>query len=157
MEDIMHATELEAAVKKVSASISPSEGLKPNEYSDEDLYFLYNLGYKLYAADDYLKSEEIFRRLVVAKPFEVRHWQALASTLQMQKRYQDALLSWSMCCLINTEEATYHLYAGECLASLGETKEAKKALTCAEKLVGDDSPIKGKIEAYKEAWEVTDE
>ncbi len=152
MQNLIKDTSLEAAVKKIAESINASEGLSTETYTEEDLFYLYNLGYKFYGVDDFPKSEKIFRRLVVAKPFDVRYWQALGSTLQMQKNYENALLAWSMCALLNKEAPEYHLYAACCLKSQGESDQAIKALTLADKIAKEDSPFRGKIQAYKEAW-----
>ncbi len=126
--------------------------LTPSQFVEEDITLLYELAYNLYQTNDFVQAGEIFQRLVIAKPFEARYWQAFASCLHMQKKYQEALVPWSMWCLIDDTNPLPHFHAAESLFSLNEKEEGLKALKAAEAL---DSKgfLTNKIEALRLAWE----
>lgn len=123
------------------------------ELSDSELHELYTLGYNLYLSEAYDQSEALFQKITSLKPIMRPYWQGYASSLQMQKKYQEALLPWSMCVLIEEENPLPHYHAAECFLSLGEKEEAFKALTACENR-DKESRFKEKISALRLAWEV---
>lgn len=150
-KEILHSTELEEVLQMLQSRLETHEGLLPSEFEEEDITFLYELAYHLYQANDFAKSGEIFQRLVIAKPFESRYWQAFGSCLQMQKQYKEALLPWSMWCLIDDTNPFPHFHAAESLFSLGEKEEGLKALQAAENR-DSNLLLKDKIEALRLSW-----
>ena len=140
---------MEAYVQKaLDAIIHKKEPLMGGDFTAEDLIVLYNLAYGLYQNGDYEKASEIFQQLTFTKPFEPKHWVGLASVLQMQKNYQNALQAWTMAAMM-LDTAEPHFHAAECLTSLGNKAEAQKALEEAEKRLDESSSLKAKIEALK--------
>jgi type III secretion system low calcium response chaperone LcrH/SycD len=117
----------------------------------EDLFVLHELAYNLYLSYDYLNGEKVFRRLVIARPYEPKFWKGLASCMQMNERYEDALLPWSILSIIDPISPVPHFHAAECLISLGELEKAKEALFAAEHLDKSET-FKEKIEALKLSW-----
>lgn len=128
-------------------------GLLPANMTDEDVDLFYELGYNLYLQGDYKQAEELFRRTVLAKPMEKKHWQGLASCLQMQKRYEEALVPWSMCCLVDPENPLPHFHAAECLFSLKQLDEAAKALSTSESR-DTAKAFQGKIATLRQRWNI---
>lgn len=150
-KEVLHSPDLEEVLKNLRSHLEKTNGLMPNEFEEEDVIFLYELAYNLYQANDFTQAGEIFQRLVICKPFEPRYWQAFGSCLHMQKRYQEALTSWSMWCLIEEENPFPHFHAAESLFSLGETTEGLKALQAAENR-DTNGALKEKIEGLRLAW-----
>ena len=150
-KEILHSEELASVLSQLQKGIESNGGLLPDQFSEEDLTFLYELGYNLYQAEDFVKSAEIFQRLTIARPFEAKHWQGFASSLFMQKRYQEALVPWSMWCLIDNANPLPHFHAAETLFSLGEKEEGIKALQAAENRDNSGS-LKEKITTLRMAW-----
>jgi len=150
-KEILHSEELSTVLSRLQKGIEANGGLLPDQFSEEDLTFLYELGYNLYQAEDFVQAADIFQRLTVARPFEAKHWQGFASSLFMQKRYEEALVPWSMWCLIDNTNPIPHFHAAESLFSLGQKEEGLKALQAAENRDRSGS-LKGKIDALRTAW-----
>ncbi|HPE85288.1 MAG: SycD/LcrH family type III secretion system chaperone [Chlamydiia bacterium] len=137
--------------KTVDSIVKNKEPLMGGDFTDEDLSVLYSLAFGLYQNGDYEKASEIFQQLVFSKPFEPKHWQGLASVLQMQSNYQNALQAWTMAAMM-LDTAEPHFHAAECLTSLGNKEQAHIALVEAEKRLTQstaDADLKAKIEVLK--------
>lgn len=111
---------------------------------------VYAMAYGLYQTGDYEKSEQFFIHLVLNDPFDKRFWKGVASARQMQKKYQEALHSWSILCFFDEKDPLPHFHASECLFSLQQPEEALKALNCSERLLDPDHPLKEKITQLKQ-------
>lgn len=131
-KDLLHSPLLDEITEKLKASIEAGDGLTPEQLRNEDILFLYEMGYNLYQAGDYAKAEEIFKRLTVSKPYEGNFWKSFASSLQMQNKWEEALVPWSMLCLIDPDNPLPHFHAAECLFTLNQPEEGKKALQAAK-------------------------
>ncbi len=150
-KEILHSPALDDVLKTLKANLDAGNGLLPGQFTEEDITLLYELGFNLYQANDFVQAGEIFQRLVIAKPFEARYWQAFASSLQLQKKFKESLVAWSMWCLIDEDNPLPHFHAAESLFSLGERDEALKALLAAENR--DKTGILcDKIEGLRLAW-----
>lgn len=99
-----------------------------------DLEKVYAAAYGLYEVGDYAKAAGLFTNLIFREPFEARYWKGLAAAEQLKGDYKAALHAWSILCILTPESPLPHFHAAECMASLGETAEALKALVCSEKL-----------------------
>ncbi len=120
--------------------------------SDETIQELYQLGYNLYLSEEYAKSEPIFQRITIARPMVASYWQGYASSLQMQGKYQEALVPWSMCALVDPTRPLPHYHAAECLFSLGDATDGRQALIAAENR-DKEKVFEKKIASLRNAWE----
>jgi tetratricopeptide (TPR) repeat protein len=150
-KEILHSEKLDSVLRSLQKEIEASDGLIPGQFKNEDIILLYELGYNLYQAGSYSESCDIFQRLVIAKPFECRYWQAYGSALFVLKKHEDALVAWSMWCLIDDENPKPHFHAAETLFSAGKISEGFKALDAAEKRDVNKFLVE-KIEGLKMAW-----
>ena len=121
------------------------------ELSEQTLQELYELAYGLYISEEYPKSASIFQRITIAKPMVSVYWQGFASSLQMQGKYREALLPWSMCALIDRDSPLPHYHAAECLFSLGENLEGIQALLATENR-DKEKLFEKKIAVLRKAW-----
>jgi len=131
-----------------------SESLKEFGFEGEALSLqeretVYSAAYGMYEVGDYERAAGLFTELVLNEPFELRFWQGLASCRQMNKEYKAALHAWSIVCLMGGQKPISHFHAAECYLSLGDLKEASKALQCAQKSLPSSDPLYGKIEELK--------
>ena len=126
------------ALRKIGKNVETHGMLSPSDFTNEDISLLYSLGYNLYERGDYLQSKDIFQRLVLSRPYEIKFWQALGASLQMQRCYEEALDAWSMASFINDEDPTVHFHAAECLYSLELFKDARQALEHAKERSKND-------------------
>ena len=150
-KEILHSPAIEEVLKSLQNNLEINNGLMPSEFEEEDITLLYELAYNLYQANDFEQSGEIFKRLVIAKPFESRYWQAYASCLHLEKKYEEALVGWSMWCLIDDANPFPHFHAAESLFSLNDIQEGLKALKAAENR-DEQGVLKDKIEGLRLAW-----
>ena len=108
------------------------------------------LAQTLYTSSDYAGSETLFKSLTQEQPLQRRHWFGLASSLMMQKKYEEALMPWAMTTLLLDEDPMPHFHAAECLFSLGQKDEAKKALLLAGERARYDEKIMSAINGLME-------
>lgn len=157
MPDTNHSLppSLQSALDEIRSSLPENGGILTKDFTKDDLALLYELAYNLYQVGNYAKGEEIFRRLVLATPLDKNHWQGLGSCQQMQKKYQDALVSWSMLILIDPENPLPHFHAAECLFSLDQIDHAMNALKAAQQRDLQKKFV-GKISALKQVWSIYD-
>lgn len=98
-----------------------------------DVNTLYETGYRFYAAGKYEDAEGIFRLLTSYAPKQGEIWMALGATLQLQKKFSEALDCFGVSALLDTAASnpTPHAHAAECLWALEEMNKAKIALKSA--------------------------
>lgn len=149
-EDILPPS-LQSAIEEIKETLPKNGGILSKNFTQDDVVLLYELGYQLYQVGNYKKGEEVFRRLVVAAPLEKKHWQGLGSCQQMQNKYQDAILSWSMVVLLDPSSPLPHFHAAECLFSLNQIDQGLEALKATEERDKTRNFV-GKIIALKRAW-----
>jgi type III secretion system low calcium response chaperone LcrH/SycD len=121
-----------------------------SSWSEGDLDTLYATAHQCYETGDFKKAADVFTVLAKAEPFEPNYWRGLASSQQMQKRYQEALHAWGVVAILREQDPWVHFHAAECMISQGETKEAAKALDLAEAYCQTgDIDLKNKIALLK--------
>ena len=116
--EVLDSERFQSVVDSLKEAIDDNGALKVDEWREEDTRVLYELGYNLYRTKDFPSAETVFRKLVVVMPLEKSHWQGLASSIQMQHRFEDALVPWSMFAFIDPKSPIPHFYAAECLFAL---------------------------------------
>lgn len=136
-------TSLQELLSSFSLPTSPA-----THFSPEEQKMLYETGYSFYEANDWSRAADIFMQLILSDPFEERYWRGLASSRQMESKYRDAVHAWALVALLAEKDPLAHFHAAECLFSLNEKEEAKKALASAEAR-NPTEELKGKIELLK--------
>lgn len=137
--EALDSAEFQSVVNALKKIVDEEGGLSIEEWRTEDTRVLYELGFNLYRTKEFLHAESIFRKLVVMMPLEKTHWQGLASSMQMQNRFKDALTGWSMYAFIDPKSPLPHFHAAECLLSIEDYKDCLKALDAlAERDVQDE-------------------
>ncbi|MBM3198389.1 MAG: hypothetical protein FJZ58_03935 [Chlamydiae bacterium] len=108
---------------------------------------MYEQAYALYQQGHYQLAGEFFSKLCLRNPLQTSTWKGLASCLQMQSLWEDALQAWSVAISLTSDDAACYLHQGECLLSLHRKEEALQSLQKAELLGQDTLPL---IQTYKE-------
>ncbi len=119
-------------------------------WSPEEQDHLYAVGFGSYSQGNYAQASSLFTTLVTANPFDERFWRGLASSKQMEKKYQEALRAWSLVALLCDKDPLPHFHAAECLMSLDEKSDALKALKMAQELSLTNGDLQTKIELLRE-------
>lgn len=111
---------------------------KPVKYL-EDVKQYYDTAYRFFTSGKYQEAEEVFLLLTVLDTMKVDHWFGLGASLQMQKKFKEAVDAYGAAALLDTQEKNPlpHTHAAECLWELNELEKAfiavKSALIIAEK------------------------
>ena len=95
---------------------------------------LYAYGHGLYAQGKYEDAFKIFARLVAYDHLESRYQMALASAMQMTRRYEEALEHYMIATVMSVDDPVPVYHCAECLIALGRITEARESLT----LIVDD-------------------
>jgi type III secretion system low calcium response chaperone LcrH/SycD len=113
---------------------------------------IYTLGYELYEAGRYKDAASIFTRLVLTEPMEESFWRGLASSRQMQRKFEEALHAWSLVALLAERDPMPHFHAAECFFALHDPEEAEKALRLAETRLREEDPRQELIQQLRERY-----
>lgn len=98
------------------------------EYSEQDYEVLYALGHSLYAQGRYADAVKAFGFLVMHNHLEKRFVNAFASSLQMVKRYEEAVQFYTLASAMDMGDPLPTFHTSECLLALGRVDEAREAL-----------------------------
>ena len=97
-------------------------------FSDEEYEALYALGYSFYNQAQYSDASKFFSYLLMHNPTEKRFITALGSSLQMLKRYEEAIQYHCMASVMDMDDPLPTFHTAECFIGLGHKKEAAEAL-----------------------------
>lgn len=95
---------------------------------------VYSFAYNFYEKGKYSEAENLFRLLTAMRLYNPLYWKGLGATLQMQKKYGEAVEAYSRSALVDEKGADPypHFHAAECLLSRGEIDRGVKALLSAK-------------------------
>src|SRR5690606_15268987 len=92
---------------------------------------MYAYGHALYAQGKYNDAFKIFAQLVAYDHMESRYQLALASALQMTRRYEEALQHYMIVTVMRLDDPVPVYHCAECLLALGRPAEAAESLELA--------------------------
>jgi type III secretion system low calcium response chaperone LcrH/SycD len=111
---------------------------------------LYASAFSFYQQGHYASAEPLFHDLCQLNPFNIAFWKGLASCLQMQSKWKEALKIWGVSSLLDENDASNYFHLSECLYCLNEKEECLKTLIQAEKRLNQDEDLKTNIHLLKE-------
>ncbi len=125
--------------------------------SEEEVERFYSFGFAQYGIGNWAEAADVFRVLCTRRPLETRFWFALGATLQESGSYDEALHSWAMAALLNTEDPYPHFHAAECCFSLLLSQDGAKALNESELRIKKDPahPLKERISLLRQQWRLS--
>ena len=97
-------------------------------YSDTEYEALYALGHNHYSQERYADAVKCFGFLVAHNTMEPRYMSAFACTLQMLKRYREAIQYHSVASVMDLEDPLPTFHTAECFMALEMHQEARDAL-----------------------------
>lgn len=120
-------------------------------FSDESLEALYLFAYSSYDKGKYEESTSLFRILTLQKK-ECRHyWMGYGASLQMLKRYEEAIGAYGYAAILDSKDPFVHLHAAECYHALKDHSKSMlaldSALTC-----NPPKKLKDQLSLLKEVW-----
>ncbi len=98
-------------------------GVTPQQYEA-----LYRIGYDYYQAGRCRLASQMFSLLFSLDPYEKRYAKGMASSLQREGRFEQALACWGATSLLDLDDSVPVLHACECLMELGRLDEALESL-----------------------------
>lgn len=98
------------------------------DYSEQELEAMYAMGHSLYNQAHYVDALKCFAFLVGLVQTEVRFLSALASTLQMLKRYEEAMQYHCLATLLDVDNPLPLFHTAECFIGMGQLAPAREAL-----------------------------
>ncbi len=102
-------------------------------FNDHMAESLYSCGYVQYAHGRYEDAAKTFGFILFNEPSNIRAMRGLASSLQMQGNYDQALLFLAYAAVADDDNADISLQVIECLLHLGRKKDALKLLVDVER------------------------
>ena len=147
-EDLLH--EYQDSIKKVIAN----KGIAIRKLSAYDQKILFEAAGGFYRSGRYENATLIFKRLTLSSPLNPTYWQSLASSLQMNKEYNEGLYAWSILLGLDKTNALFFLRCAECYLQIKDITSAKEHLKQALDLAGSATALKKEIENVIGAWEL---
>lgn len=95
---------------------------------ERDYEAMYAVAHGMYSQERYADAKKMFSFLVACNPFDRRFHQALASTMQMNGEFEEAIGYYSMASVMDMADPLPTFHTAECLAALGRLPEAREAL-----------------------------
>lgn len=116
---------------------------------------LYAHGHSLYAQGKYNDALKIFAQLVAYDHLDSRYQMALASAMQMTRRYEEALQHYIIVTVMRMDDPVPVYHSAECLIAMGRPDEARESLELVGTLCeeGRHDVIKTRAQAMLKALE----
>ena len=118
-------------------------------YTEQDYELLYSFGHSLYSQARYMDAVKVFGYLTMHNHLEFRYAFAYASSLQMIKKYEDAIQFYTMASVMDMSDPLPTFHTCECMLAIGNIDDAKQGL---EMVVGqcktdEQQPLKSRAQA----------
>ncbi|EHS50652.1 Tetratricopeptide TPR_3 repeat-containing protein, partial [Rhizobium sp. PDO1-076] len=122
-------------IKLMRAGYSPKEIL---DLSDDEMDALFHSGFQALRVGDLEKARDMFATLCRLDALDARFPFALASTLQLQGRFDVAAKLYLLALGLDAELIDAYVRLGECLIQAQEYTEARDVLEVALALAGEE-------------------
>lgn len=122
--------------------------------SQRECEAMYAYGHSLYAQAKYDDAFKVFAQLVAYDHMESRYQMALASAMQMTRRYEEALQHYMIATVMRIDDPVPVFHCAECLLALGRTAEAAESLELVAGSLckpGEHDAIRSRAEALLKA------
>lgn len=104
--------------------------------SDRQVEGLYAQAYNFYQTGRYKDSLQIFRLLIMLNPSEAKYVLGLGACMHMMKEYKDAIDSYTLCSVLDSETPIGYYHMSDCFLALKDSYSAIVALDMAIKRAG---------------------
>ncbi len=123
-----------------------------DKFNENFIESLYSLGYIQYQQGKYEDAARTFGNIIFNDPVNIRAMRGLASSLQMQGKFEHAISFLSFAAVATDDNAEISLQVVECLLQLGRKRDAIRLLSKIDnaiKLDFKDDYVTRKIEGLK--------
>ncbi len=130
--------------------------LETETLSSGSVETLYHIAYMHYRQGKYGDAAGLFRFLTMHDIRNSKHWMGLGASLQMLRKYSEALQAYQLAASLNALDPRVHIYAADCFFALDYRKEGLDALACAEQAIKQqktpDKNLLTHVSLMKTAW-----
>lgn len=128
-----------------------------SRFDDETIEGIYSFAFSYYENGWYTEAENLFRLLVSLRIRNYHYWKGLGATLQMLKKYEEAVeaYSWAAINDKSISDPYPHFHAAECFHTMGEYTRGLKALYSAKTIAkkqGTYYALLQRIELLQQTW-----
>lgn len=99
------------------------------KFTESEYEAVYALGHSLYMQEQYIAASKYFAFLVAHIQTEKRYVNALASSLQMLERHEEAVQYYCMASIMDIEDPLPTFHTAECFMAMQQYEAAEEALT----------------------------
>jgi tetratricopeptide (TPR) repeat protein len=99
---------------------------------------LYQAAIQLYVEEQFEHSSDAFGFLTIINSQNYNSWLGLGNSLVFLKRYEEALIAYAWCCLLNPESSEPHINSCYCYEAINEIDNAINSLDLAMLVTGND-------------------
>ncbi|MBA3237643.1 MAG: tetratricopeptide repeat protein [Parachlamydiaceae bacterium] len=139
-------------LKSIGAFVPSSNPEVNNELVINELYAR---GYFFYESGKYLEATDFFKVLTQMSAQNPVYWIGLGACLQMQKKYNEALLAYTTALIHDTTDPTTFFHAANCCFALNHVAEGLVAVETAENIAREKPEYKGmlpQLALLKKTW-----
>ncbi|MEM1283715.1 MAG: SycD/LcrH family type III secretion system chaperone [Chlamydiota bacterium] len=127
------------------------------KFDDETIEGIYSFAYSYYENGWYDEAENLFRLLVSLRIRKYSYWKGLGATLQMLKKYEEAIeaYSWAAITDQSISDPYPHFHAAECFHTMGDYTRGLKALYSAKTIAkkqGTYHALLQQIDLLQQTW-----
>ncbi len=117
-----------------------SESDLARRFSDEQIEVLYSVGHGLFTQGKFENALNVFKMIMLYRPFDARNMEAYATTLKRMGRFEEAMPIFAAALLYGElADPMPSIHMAECLAALGRADESARMLRPIIDLAGVDS------------------
>ena len=98
--------------------------------STEKISEMHHIAFHLYRDKQYEKAGHFFRLLTIIDPSDMKYWKGLGASLQLAKKYQEAVECYASAVLVGSDQPDPYLFvhAADCFFALDQKEQGLKAL-----------------------------
>ena len=108
--------------------------------SPDEIEAVYSLGYTYYQVGRLEEAEPLFRFAAMMMPLDPKYGYALASTLQAERKFEEAALLYAILVAIDITNPAIYNGLSECRLATGDKTGAREALEALVMAIRTDTP-----------------
>ena len=109
--------------------------------TNAELEAVYSLAFGYYKTGKYEEAHKLFQFLVLFDHLNAKFWMGLGAVQQMEKDYQNAVISYGYSSFLKLDNPKPQLHAAECFLAMGDKRNAASSLEALDAYCPKDTDI----------------